>query len=72
MQLQASSLTYVTILSLVPTLAVVFTLFQMFGGLQGTGQHVQQFSGVSPCAGPRLVEGIDDHAELPVCAECPD
>lgn len=42
-QLQASALTYTTMLALVPAFAVVFSLFQAFGGLEGTDAKVKSF-----------------------------
>ncbi len=42
-QLRASALTYTTMLALVPAFAVVFSLFQGFGGLEGTDTRVKSF-----------------------------
>ncbi|HZU98598.1 MAG TPA: YhjD/YihY/BrkB family envelope integrity protein [Planctomycetota bacterium] len=42
-QLRASALTYTTMLALVPAFAVVFSLFQVFGGLEGTDDKVKGF-----------------------------
>ena len=42
-RLRAGALTYVTILSLVPALAVAFSLFTAFGGLQSVETHVKNF-----------------------------
>lgn len=51
-QLQASALTYTTILALVPFFAVVFSLFQGFVGLQGAGELLQDFIIRSIAASP--------------------
>jgi membrane protein len=40
-RLRAASLTYVSLLSLVPALAVVFSLFTAFGGLEDTQAHLK-------------------------------
>jgi membrane protein len=42
-KLRASALTYMTLLSLVPALAVVFSLFTAFGGLEDVGGLVRNF-----------------------------
>lgn len=51
-QLRASALTYTTMLALVPAFAVVFSLFQGFGGLEGTDNRVKSFliKGLAPSA----------------------
>lgn len=41
-KLRAAALTYTTMLSLVPALAVVFSLFTAFGGLEDTQRRVQE------------------------------
>ena len=51
-QLQASALTYTTILALVPAFAVMFSLFQGFVGLQGPGERLQDFVIHSIAASP--------------------
>ena len=43
LRMQAAALTYVTLLSLVPALAVVFSLFTAFGGLEDVGERLQSF-----------------------------
>lgn len=40
-RLQAASLTYVSLLSLVPILAIAFSLFTAFGGLERTGEELK-------------------------------
>lgn len=42
-QLQAGSLTLITLLSVVPSLAVVFSVFEAFGGLQDVRQRLREF-----------------------------
>ena len=43
LRMQAAALTYVTLLSLVPALAVIFSLFTAFGGLEELGERLQTF-----------------------------
>lgn len=43
LRMQAAALTYVTLLSLVPALAVVFSLFTAFGGLEDVGERLETF-----------------------------
>jgi len=42
LKLRAAALTYVTLLSLVPALAVAFSLFTVFGGLQEVGRQLEE------------------------------
>src|SRR5688572_27933901 len=42
-KLRAAALTYVTLLSLVPALAVVFSLFAAFGGLEEVEERLREF-----------------------------
>jgi membrane protein len=42
-KLRAAALTYVTLLSLIPALAVVFSLFAAFGGLQEVERELREF-----------------------------
>src|SRR5436190_7273292 len=41
LRLRAAALTYMTMLSLVPALAVVFSLFTVFGGLKDAESHLK-------------------------------
>src|SRR5687767_13627390 len=43
LRLHAASLTYVTLLSLVPALAVIFSLFTAFGGLEDAKVQLETF-----------------------------
>ncbi|NJK88651.1 MAG: YihY family inner membrane protein [Myxococcales bacterium] len=43
LRMQAAALTYVTLLSLVPALAVAFSLFTAFGGLEEVGARLKEF-----------------------------
>ena len=51
-QIQASSLTYTSMLALVPFFAVVFAIFQAYGDLQGVGERVKFFLIQSIAANP--------------------
>ena len=54
--LNASSLAYITILSIIPLLAVSFSIFQAFGGMQ------KLYAVIEPLIIQNLAEGSDEHA----------
>jgi uncharacterized BrkB/YihY/UPF0761 family membrane protein len=60
-QLQAAALTYTTILALVPLFAVVFSLFQGFGGLQGSGTRLENFLVKQLAASPDQEALLHEH-----------
>ncbi|MBI3725633.1 YihY/virulence factor BrkB family protein [bacterium] len=62
-QLQASSLTYTTMLALVPAFAIVFSIFQGFGGLDQTASRVKQFVVEAIAANPEQAATISEKME---------